>query len=436
MALIQQLLAIDPLLLACVSPLLIIACLMLALGEWLDRKWRLAGFLYCLSWISLPLIDQVTNWSDSEVALVSGVVVPLTAGLLFALQGAIRFLQLPPAYRLRFSSYHAASNRLGRISKGILGGCVGGILGGAVGILVSLLLLALFSLMTLLPQVSLLDRSPLAAVTLVVDTGVYPCSVVGLSFGVAIGSGLLHWRQLTDRILISAVIYSAVVSLQFKKLLRLPIARQVWQRLHSATTQAALGTPSTKVAAHSQTTPSTGSLSPLHPDQLQVTEAENCFSLRHRTYRSGDWIWMGFNGLYDGFALLIGAIALWCGTWMSMGGAVGFILLLGLLWTWHTLARLCNYTTITLNDRGLTRQDAPLLSWMMPIHIPLHQLVAVKAATIQRSGRSPLQAIPEYRVHALLVGGRQVSLLRHLEHWEDAQFIEDQVSRFCLKLKT
>ena len=432
MALIQQLLAISPFLLACVSPLLIIACLMLASGEWFDRKWRTAVLIYCLSWIALPLADYITNWADAELVLVSGIAVPLVCGLLFALHGAIRFLHLPPAHRLHFSSYHSASNGFGRIGKGVIGGCVGCILGATVGITLSLLLLALFSLMALLPQFSLLDRSPLAAVALVVDTGVYPCMLLGLSLGVAIGSGILHWRQLTDRLLISAVIYSAVVSLQFKKLLRISIIRQLWQRLHSARISASSGA---LVTAHSLPNPVVSLPSP-YAAHCEVTEVENRLRLRHRTYRSGDWVWMGFNGLYDGFALLIGSIALLRGTWITMGLSVGLILLLGVVWTWHTLASLCNYTTITLGEHGLTRQDIPLFSWIMPLHIPLNQLIAVKAATIQRPGRSALQTMPEYRVTALLVGGRHVSLLRHLEHWEEAEFIENQVNRFQAKLNT
>ncbi|HEY9660420.1 MAG TPA: hypothetical protein V6C65_18360, partial [Allocoleopsis sp.] len=312
-----------------------------------------------------------------------------------------------------------------------IGSGVGGILGMAIGVTLSLLALALFSLLAWFPALEDGTRSMDALVAALLDTGVYGCGGAGLVFGGVIGAGGLRGTPISDRILISLVIYSAMISLQFKKLLHIPQLNRLWHHFHPPQKHPSRDVPiAVGVTEVTEQRQPSEALRLLHSERVQVTTWDRLLMLRHRTYRTGDWVWMGFNGLYMGFALLLAGIAVVRDTWTMMGVMLGVILLLAVLWTWHTLTRLCNYTTIALTPLRLTRKDAPLLSWTVPVHIPLEQIVRVKAAIVTQQHSRYGQPMPEYRVSVLLVNGKEIPLLRHLERWEDALFVEESIDRF------
>lgn len=431
MVLIQQLFAFaHPVVLAFICPLLIVICLLLAFGEWLYPKWRIGGFIYCLSWLTMSLASQFAQLSMEELVVVGGIAAPIASGWLFVVRGLAQTLHVPSRSRLGLvrGSFIAGRSGLAKLGLSLLGAIVGAVLGLATGVLLGVVGLSLLHLLALLPA-GFDQIASLPLVADLIDAAIYTFTGLGSVLGIAVGMGTLRLPQLGERLLISAVIYSAMIALQSKKLLRLPGLNRLWRRFHPLPNP--IATHRLAVASHTagrqrwqEAEPEPGS------EQFEVVEQGNELTLRHRIYRSGDWVWMGFNGLYNAVAVLVGMTALIRGTWATMLWAVGLIALLGVLWTWQTLTRLCNYTTLSLNPVWLWRRESPFWSGKSSQRILLQHI-----ATIQAVNVSPLEATPQrsranYRVDAILVSGRVIPLIQHLERWEEALFVEARLRRF------
>lgn len=399
----------------------------------LDPKWTIAAVTYALSWLTLPLLDAMTRLNAADRVIIAGVWVPAVCGFGFVLRGVMQTLNVPGG-RARGQPL-TPRNPLTRLGQGLLGGAVGSVLGVAIGVVFCILGLALLVLLNLAPSPESTSGSTELLIPVALNVSVYLFGIAGMGVGVWIGAGRISLWALNQRLLVSAVIYSAMVAAQLKHLLSIPVLRQLWQtmrpaRLSRQTVRQTTGRTIAQVGMPA-TSGTVTMLSYPEPDEFEVTESANALTLRCPTYRASDWVGMGFNGLYNGFALLIGAIALWRGTWATLAWAISAIFLLALLWTWYSLTRLCNYTTITLTPTQLTRQDAPLLSLATSVRIPLRQLATVQATRVSSQNINQwLAAPPDYQVCALLINGQRVPLLRHLNRWEDALFVEKTMKQF------
>lgn len=392
-----------PVLVAGICPLIITGCLLLAFGEWLYPQWRSAGIIYLLSVFSVPWISQVSRLDLRESAIVGGILVPAACGFLLVMNGSMRTLNAPrrspspsqPSKLLHFYHLHSQHSLFARMMKpaqALVGGCVGGILGMVFGLLFSLLVLALLSLLALLPIHYSTGNINDHFITAVLDAGIYTFGSLGLVLGVTIGLRLLNLQRLHQRVMISAVICSALMMRTVRNIFQIPyLSRR---------------------------------------GMFQVAERHHTLMLRCRTYRSSDWVWMGFNSLYDAFALLVLGIALLRGTWTTLGLGVGVIVVIGILWTWYSLTRLLNYTTIALSLTTLSRWDAPLFSPKFPIQLPLQQIATITAnVAVQPKFKTPFGS-PEYQVCVVMMNGKRIPLLRHLEQWEEAIFVEETIEKF------
>ncbi|NJR62985.1 MAG: hypothetical protein HC769_31880 [Cyanobacteria bacterium CRU_2_1] len=309
-----------------------------------------------------------------------------------------------------------------QFGRGLVGGSVGGILGIAVGVWVGVLLVAILFLVAYPPLVTSDSLRAEETVQIILNSSIYPLGILGIGFGVLEGFGQIHVRQMGDRFLINAVIYSAMISALFRKLLRIPPVSRWWQRMHPTSVESKPTLAITRPTSH-------------HPfdrlpefssdgaDAFEINRQGDILTLRRRTYRTSDWVWMGFNGLYNLLALLVGAIALLRGTWVMMGFGINILLVLAAVWTWHSLTQLINYTTITLNPKSLSRRDTPLVSSAVSLRVPLYQIAEVKALM---PSNPPLS----YHVCLVLTNGRQLILLKNLDRQEEATFLESQINRF------
>lgn len=403
MALIEWLQAIaPPLLISFACPLLIIGCCFLAFGYWLYPKWRTAGVVYALSLITSYFANPTTDASDRSTVLIKSILVPTVYSFFFVLWGAARSLRLPyevPPYKKLPIDKNSrrrrdrSQNLLVRLGDGVLAACVGGIIGAALGTLLSFIAIALLALLALSP-IAPDDRTHVMLANAVLDGGIYTLGGIGIGIGLLAGLKRLNVQQISQKMLIQAVIYSAVTIALCRKLLR--------------------------------TLPRTSN--------LEITVQGDTLKLRHRAYRASDWVWIGFNGLYDLFALFVLAIALLRSTWITMALSINLILILGLLWTWYSLTRVFNHTTITLNPSLLIRLETPFLSVASPIRIPLQKVTAIKALSYSALDPNlPDRKMPRssgYHVYASLTDGRRIFLLKHLDRWEEALFIEEKIARF------
>jgi hypothetical protein len=395
-----------PALVASICPLIIIGCLLLAFGEWLYPKWRSAGLTYALSLLAVPLASQAVNLDWRESAIVGGIVVPAICGLLLVVDGSMRTLNAPRhslgrsaqgrsvqmrSFWLRLT--HSLPNSFVKLGRGLLGSCVGGVLGFALGLLVSLVVLALLSLLALLPVHDSTGEMNERFITAVLNGGIYTFGSLGLVVGGCIGLGQLNLQRLHQRVLITIVICSALMMQTARNIFQIPyLSRSV---------------------------------------TFEVSEHQKTLMVRCRTYRSADWVWIGFNGLYDVVAIFIILLALLRGTWATLGLGISLILIIGVVWTWYSLTRLLNYTTITVSPTHLNRWDAPLFSLRFPVRLPFQQIAMITSSVPAAPSklRRSLQST-EYQVCAVLMNGRRVPLLQRLEKQEEAIFVEETIDRF------
>jgi hypothetical protein len=401
MALIEWLQTIaPPALIHLICPLLVIVCFLLAFDYCLYPKWRTAAIVYSLSLVTSQVLNaaalpNTVAVSGNAVTLIKDILVPTLYSLLFVLWGSARSLHLPYDRGVHSQRRDRSHSLLAQIGYGAIGGTVGGMIGVALGALFGFATVALTALLALFP-IALSDEARALSISAALNSGISLFGILGVGVGMLVGLGYLNLQQTSQKLLIYAVIYSAMTASCFSKLLKI--------------------------------LPRSG--------EFEVTEGAGLLRLRHRTYRRFDWVWIGFNGLYDLFALLVMAIALLRGSWVAVGTSVDAILLLGLVWTWYSLSRILNHTTITLSANRLTRFDTPFLSFNSSIRIPLWKVAGVRALT--RSANSAnhtgqRRRATEYHVYALLTDGKQVPLLKHLDRWEEALFVEERVSRFLTR---
>jgi hypothetical protein len=384
---------IPPSLIISVFPLIIIGCWLLAFGEWLYPRWRSAGLTYALSLLTVPFSHRAVNLDLPESAIIGGIVVPAICGLLLVVSGSLRMLNSPsrmPGQRRSVSSDSYPAARLGR---GLLGACVGGILGLLLGLLFSLLLLALLSLLDILSSYPSSESSNDMLITAILDSGIYTFGILGMILGGCIGLDWLNLQQIHQRFLISAVICSALMMRTVRSVLQIPYLS--------------------------------------HAMRFQVIERPHTLTLRCRVYRSSDWVGMGFNSLYDALTVCIMVVAVLRGTWTTLGLGIGLMAGIALIWTWYSLTRLLNYTTLILEPTALHRWDEPLFCFKLPVRLSVQEIIAVTASTAPRRSRlkSPF-ASTEYQICAMLKNGKRISLVRRLEQWEEALFIEEAIESF------
>jgi ABC-type multidrug transport system fused ATPase/permease subunit len=438
MELIERIQAIVPApLILYFCPLLILACFMLAFEYWLRRGWRIAGAIYAISLITGWLAAQMTALSEFEITLTGGLLAPAIGSILWLFYGAAQALRLP--YPGRFSPGRPQESlRLPeRLGRAAIGGGVGSVIGVSIGILMSAASLAL---MRLLGSAAIATSDLTTLLRVVFDISIYLFGALGLGLGILAGLGRLPVQRLGERLLIYAVICSAISAGLLRQILRIPQLSRLLQWHSSVDQNVGTGmrqgqpSTSTKTATHTRAVDSDWhTLTQPRPDGLEVIEREHTLTLRYRTYRSVDWVWIGFNGLYDGFVLIVVAIALWRGTWAVMAWGISLLLIVAASWTWHSLTLLFNYTTITLSPMGLRRHDAPLLSLAVRLSIPLQRIAEIRALATDSGFSSASQspaAYSEYHVYALLTDGKRIPLLKRLDQWEEAVFVETKLARF------
>jgi hypothetical protein len=401
-----------PAVIAAVFPLVLLICFRLTFGGLIHIKGRSVGGIYALSLLTVPFMKQVMNLEWSTAAIIGGLWVPATCGLLLIIGSSLQTLNVPYRPRtarssrfvsdsllqnlpvlFRFTRFHfnsRLSSRIAKVTRGFLGAVIGTILGLASGLVISGFILALFGLLGLFPLTPT-DTTCEQLIVAVVNSSIYTFSGLGLVLGVAIGLEQLQLQRIHQRILIAAVIYSALVMQFIHKIFQFPSA---------------------------------------HQSTIQVMERYDQLTLRCRSYRSTDWVWIGFNGLYNGFVLLISAIALWRGTWITFGLGIILLIAIGSGWTLYSLTRLFNYTIIIINSTTLKRWNAPLCL-TFSLRLPLQQINRITASrTDAQSKLSQYFASSRYQVFAVMRNGKSILLLKQLERWEEAVFVKETIERF------
>ncbi|WP_416672472.1 hypothetical protein [Egbenema bharatensis] len=384
---------LPPSLIVGVFPLIIIGCWLLAFGEWLYPRWRSAGLTYALSLLTVPFSHRVANLDLPESAIIGGIVVPAICGLLLVVSGSLRTLNSPSHFAgsRRSVRFHAYSTTW--LGRGLLGIGIGGVLGLSLGLLFSLLVLALLSLLNVLAIYPTADGANDSLITAVLDGGIYTFGILGVVLGGCIGLDWLNLPQIHQRLLISAVICSALMMRTARRLFQIPYLADSMR--------------------------------------LQVIERPHTLTLRCRVYRSSDWVWMGFNSLYDALTICIIVVALLRGTWAMLSLGLGLITVIALIWTWHSLTRLFNHTTIILEPTALHRWDEPLFSFKLPVRLAVQEIMAVTASTAsQRSKLKSPFASTEYQICAILVNGKRIPLIQRIDRWEEALWVEEAIEQF------
>jgi hypothetical protein len=380
-----------PMVIAIVFPLVLIICLGLAFGGLITIKGRSIGGIYTLSLLTVPLVKQAMNLEWSTAAIIGGLWVPatLTTRSSHRVSGFLQGSSSP----FRFSGFHFSnrlSNRIAKFGRGFLGAVVGSVLGLALGLVLSGFILALFVLFGF-SSFALMDTTREQFINAVLNSNVYPFGGLGLVLGVAIGLEQLNLQRIHRRMLITAVIYSALAMRFVCKIFQLPFSRR---------------------------------------STFQVIERDNQLTLRCRSYRSTDWVWIGFNSLYNGFVLIISTIALWRGTWMIFGFGLILLVAIGSVWTMYSLTRLLNHTLITIDFTALSRRDIPLCL-TCSLQISIHQIRQITVSRISaQSNLSRHFAPARYQVFAVMQNGNQILLLKRLETWEEAVFVKETIDQF------
>lgn len=143
-------------------------------------------------------------------------------------------------------------------------------------------------------------------------------------------------------------------------------------------------------------------------------------TISQKNYRSGGWVSLFFNLIFNLTVLVFLAVALLTGGWRNTLAPLTALLLLALLWTWHSSKKLLGRTTITLADGYLIFRRDRL--WPRPQRIPLSQVRRFKITGTEHHELANLAAehadvVTVTRVHidALLAGGQQMRLLENLE---------------------
>ncbi len=146
-------------------------------------------------------------------------------------------------------------------------------------------------------------------------------------------------------------------------------------------------------------------------------------TISQKNYRSGDWVSVFFNLIFDLVVLIFITIALLTGGWRSTLAPLAVLFLLALFWTWHSSQKLRGRTTITLAGGYLLFRRDRL--WPRTERIPLSQVRKFKITetehreSVNSSALAYDLGIEEIvtRVHidAILAGGQQLRLLENLE---------------------
>ena len=161
-----------------------------------------------------------------------------------------------------------------------------------------------------------------------------------------------------------------------------------------------------------------------HAAQADVGEAAGerlePLTISQQNYRSGGWVSVLFNIIFDLVVLIFLVIAFLTGGWRNTLAPLGVLALLALLWTWHSCKKLRGRTTITLADGYLNfRRDS---LWRRTERIPLSQVRKFKITETEHQELANLagehaDVVTVTRVHidALLAGGQRLRLLENLE---------------------
>jgi hypothetical protein len=157
-----------------------------------------------------------------------------------------------------------------------------------------------------------------------------------------------------------------------------------------------------------------------HPDTLVI---------RRRLRSRIDLPAVVLNIVFDVFVVVVVAATVVHNTWAEIGLVVSSLPVLALLWTWHTLHRLYNTTTISITPDTLVCHTGPIPWLALNTRLPLDDVrtFTIDTEAITAAGNRTFTA---YHLLVVLNSGAEMRLSGDILSRDEASTVRDQLTTF------